>query len=71
MVMEHFGDGDISVWNATASVPTGSGLVHWFIGGTNHEWQGTPMAIAVVIEEGTAKEAADLGKSLLRSVMLH
>ena len=71
MVMEHFGDGDISVWNATASVPTGNGLVHWFIGGTNHEWQGTPMAIAVVIEEGTAKEAADLGKSLLRSVMLH
>lgn len=71
MVMEHFGDGDISIWHTTASVPTGSGLAHWFIGGTNHEWQGTSMAIAVVIEDGTAKEAADLGKGLLRSVMLH
>ncbi len=70
MAIEHYEDSDIAAWHTTASVPTGNGQVHWFIGGTNPDWQGTSLAIAVVIEEGTAKETADLGKGLLRSIMM-
>ncbi len=70
MAMEYFADGDISAWHTTASVPTGAGQAHWFTGGTSRDWQGTSIAIAVVIENGSAKETADLGRDLLKSVML-
>jgi hypothetical protein len=42
----------------------------WFTGGTLPDWDGTPLAIAVVLEEDNPALAEDLGRSLLQSAML-
>lgn len=57
-------------WRTTASVPTRDGQVFWFVAGTTPEWQGTPFALAIIMEEGTAKSTTDMGLDLLNSVML-
>lgn len=57
-------------WHTTSSVPTSGGQVFWFVGGTTPEWQGTPFALAIVMESGTAKSTTDMGIDLLNSVML-
>ncbi len=70
MALKYLTDEETATWHTTASVPTSEGQIHWFVAGTTPDWQGTSLALAVVIEGGTAKETADLGSGLLDSVML-
>jgi cell division protein FtsW (lipid II flippase) len=62
-------DGEFPFWHTTASVPTREGQTHWFVGGTLPDWQGTPLALAVVLEGDTAKTASTIGIDLLNSVV--
>lgn len=62
-------DGESPFWHTTASVPTSEGQTHWFVGGTLPDWQGTPLALAVVVEGNTAETATAIGMKLLNSVM--
>lgn len=57
-------------WHTTASIPTSDSQIHWFVGGTTPEWQGTSMAVVVVIEGDTARSTRDLGIDLLKSVLM-
>ena len=62
-------DGVIPFWHTTASVPTADGGTHWFVGGTQPDWQGTPIALVVVLEGNTAETATAIGTDLLNSVI--
>jgi cell division protein FtsI/penicillin-binding protein 2 len=61
---------DTPTWQTTAGLPTSEGQIHWFVGGTTPDWQGTSLAVAVVIENGTAESTKRLGSDLLNSIMM-
>jgi hypothetical protein len=42
-------------WRTTASVPTNDGQSVLVCCRNHPEWQGTPFALAIIMEEGTAK----------------
>jgi len=54
-------------WYVIASAHTPEGIITWFVGGTLEEWQGTPLSIAVVIEENNPYAAQRIGIDLLQS----
>lgn len=70
LALTYMADESSPYWHTTASVPTSDGQVFWFVAGTTSEWQGTPFALAIVLEGGTAKSTTDMGLDLLNSVML-
>jgi hypothetical protein len=43
--------------------------VAWFIGGTPTNWQASPLAIVVLLEEDTPREARRIGADLLLDAM--
>jgi cell division protein FtsW (lipid II flippase) len=56
------------IWSAVGTAPNGAGKqVAWFIGGTLPTWQGTPIAIALTLENGDASTAKRIGTNLLQS----
>jgi cell division protein FtsW (lipid II flippase) len=61
---------DTPTWSTTASVPTSEGQIHWFVGGTTPDWQGTSLAVAIVVENGTAESTQRLGRDLLNAIMM-
>ncbi len=53
-------------WQSLAQVPNGpGGPVTWLVGGTLPDWQGTPYALALVIESGDVDLAQKIAKSVL------
>jgi cell division protein FtsW (lipid II flippase) len=55
-------------WSAIGTAPNGTGKqIAWFIGGTLPAWQGTPIAIALTLESGSADAARRIGASLLQA----
>jgi cell division protein FtsI/penicillin-binding protein 2 len=62
-------DGESPFWQTSASIPNAQGQTHWFIAGTLPDWQGTPLALAVVLEGSSAQTATSLGRDILNSVM--
>lgn len=70
MALSQYADDDSPLWHTTASVPTSEGQIHWFVAGTTQQWQGTPLALTLVIEGNTAETTTELGINLLNSVMM-
>jgi hypothetical protein len=56
---------DTALWDSVGQAATGEGKITWFIGGTRPGWQGTPLALAVLLEEDNPELAADIGLNLL------
>jgi hypothetical protein len=52
-------------WHATASARASENTIGWYIAGTLEQWQGEPLALAVVLEDGGPAAAAEVGQSLL------
>jgi hypothetical protein len=44
-------------------------VVTWFLGGTLPDWQGTPLALAVLLEENNTFLAQFIGQELLRQAI--
>jgi hypothetical protein len=62
--------GDPSLWEkieVVANPPASS--VTWYVGGTLPTWSGTPLAIALLLEEEDAQLARQMGQSLLIQAM--
>lgn len=58
------------LWGAMAVSTSGDGqAISWFLGGTTADWQGTPLAIAVVLETNQPLRAAQIGQILLQAAM--
>lgn len=56
-----------SFWNTSALVPSENTTLTWYIGGTLPNWQGTPVALALVLEENNQVLAERIGYYLLQA----
>ena len=55
-------------WRSLA-VANGPAPITWYIGGTLSQWQGTPLAIAVAIEENNPSAAEAIGKGVMDAAL--
>jgi len=58
-----------SYWQYTTHLQVESVSYTWFIGGTSPEWQATPLALVVVLEENNERLARRIGQELLVDAM--
>jgi cell division protein FtsW (lipid II flippase) len=55
-------------WQTVGQAQGGqSSVLTWYIGGSLPEWKGTPLAVALVLEEDDPNLAIEIGQALLRS----
>ncbi len=55
-------------WQVVARVKDQEKWVSWFVGGTPSNWKGVPIAVVVVLENGTPEDAATIGQSIFSSL---
>jgi len=59
-----------NTWQFTTVAENGPGQsVTWYLGGTLPGWQGTPFALALVLEENNPQLAMQIGQNVLASAM--
>jgi cell division protein FtsW (lipid II flippase) len=56
-------------WRSLAVAPDGEQKVTWFLGGTLPEWNGTPLALVVLLEEDNPDLAEEIGQKMLLDAM--
>jgi cell division protein FtsW (lipid II flippase) len=57
-------------WQTTATAPNGPGkTITWFLSGTQPDWEGTPLALTVLIEEDNPRLAETIGAAMLQAAM--
>lgn len=56
-------------WSHAVRARDDESTVSWFIGGTPTNWQASPLAIVVLLEEDTPREARRIGVELLMDAM--
>ena len=57
-----------SYWQTVALARSGDEELTWYVGGTLPEWKGTPLAIAILLEEGNPDLAQTIGQTLFREI---
>jgi len=67
-ITEALKDANTPTWHLTLT-PEKESLT-WFIGGTSMEWDNTPLALAIIIEESNLELAAEIGQALLQATMI-
>jgi cell division protein FtsW (lipid II flippase) len=60
----------LPVWEVTATAPSPKGKVTWYLAGTIDTWKGTPLSLALVLEENDPASAQIIGQSLLKGYLL-
>ncbi len=58
-----------SYWESMGQFESDSGFLVWYLGGTPPNWQGAPLAIAVIIEANQAELAQKTGRAILESAI--
>jgi cell division protein FtsW (lipid II flippase) len=57
---------DLPVWGVVGKSLNGANkTVTWFVGGTTHEWSGSPMVVVYALEEDNPSLALDMGRTTL------
>ena len=56
-------------WQVTGLAQAKDGPVTWYLGGTRQDWQGIPLALALVLEEDNPKAANQIGLELLQETI--
>lgn len=56
-------------WSHSGSGNTNTAQVSWFIAGTLPDWQGTPLAVVVAVEEKDLEFAERVGQTLLSEIL--
>ncbi len=57
------------LWGSLGSAFTPEGKIIWYLGGTRAEWQGSPLAVAVVLEDDNPNLARTIGRTLLEKTI--
>ncbi len=58
-------------WQASAVAPNGSDKwVTWYLAGTTPDWQESPLALALLLEENNPAVAQEIGQSVLEAAMI-
>lgn len=60
--------GSSPYWEALGTAYSNQTRITWYLGGTLHEWQGAPLAVAVVLEEDNPDLAEQIGQALLQNI---
>jgi len=60
---------DFPIWQAVSAQQYDSTTYTWFIGGTLPQWGGTPLAVAIVLEENNPQLAQTIGETLLQNAL--
>ena len=53
-----------SGWSFSATVPTDSGRLDWYVQGTPQNWRGVPIILVVGLEDSSPATAAEIGTSI-------
>jgi cell division protein FtsI/penicillin-binding protein 2 len=56
-------------WEVVSVAHTGDTAVSWFVGGTIAQWEGAPMAVAILIEGDNPQLAQAVGEKLLQTAL--
>lgn len=64
-----YSEAGINYWSHTGRARDDETEVAWFIGGTPSNWQASPLAIVVLLEQDTSREARRIGADLLLDAM--
>lgn len=62
--------GSLPVWHSVSAAKSGEKEVYWYVGGTLPGWQGTPLAMAILLEESTASKTLEIGSMLMQAILL-
>ena len=57
------------IWQVSSQSYTEETVISWFSAGTTSEWQGSPLAVVVMLESDNAKKAAEIGINILQATM--
>ncbi len=60
---------DGRTWETVARTGTGENALTWYLSGTLPNWQGTPLALALVLEEDAPEQARQIGRSVILSAL--
>lgn len=56
---------DNRTWETVALAETNESVLTWYLAGTLPQWGGTPLALALVLEENNPEQASQIGRSVL------
>lgn len=59
----------LPAWETVASAQQDGRTITWYLAGTTPGWRGVPLALAVVLEEDDPQLAAEIGSSLLDTIL--
>ena len=59
----------LPAWETVASARQNGNTITWYLAGTTPGWRGVPLALAVVLEKDDPQLAAEIGSSLLDTVL--
>ena len=60
----------IPIWQSLARLPDGAGNTFtWYLAGTLPDWNGTPLALALILEEDDPMAASEIGQSVLKAAL--
>ncbi|RPJ49805.1 MAG: hypothetical protein EHM21_06270 [Chloroflexi bacterium] len=62
-------DGTTPFWETVALAGPNQEELSWYVAGTLPNWQGTPLALALVLEENNPRLAQQIGQSLLKATL--
>lgn len=60
---------DAPAWEAYGLGSSETATVSWYLAGTLPDWQGTPLALVVILEEDNPREAGMIGFTVLQAAM--
>ncbi len=60
---------NLPLWDAVATARTPAGNITWYLAGNLPDWQGTPLALALVLEADAPVLAQQIGLNLLRATI--
>jgi membrane peptidoglycan carboxypeptidase len=68
-LLESLSSGDQPSWETAARAYNGKQTLTWYIGGTLPGWNGTPLAVVVLLEEDSPDLARDIGQAVLDAAL--
>ncbi|NMB90044.1 MAG: hypothetical protein GYA17_16930, partial [Chloroflexi bacterium] len=61
---------DLPAWQSLGTAQTEGHPLTWYLAGTLPEWQGSPLAVVVILEERDPALAQKIGRSILEETLL-
>ncbi len=68
-VTQLLADPSLPIWQSLGSAQTAENQITWYLGGTRSNWSGTPLAMALVLEEDDPTLAKEIGVALFKATL--